>query len=333
MSHKNKDASMLFDDLFQGEIAQEAVKGCLDELFYHGEIDERYTPRCQRIAKGQYALAGILGFLIMVQVTCSLLYITRRPPMVRDEDKLAAIMVMVPCYNESEKELRKTIDSCLANDYPDENVVLVVVADGVITGRGEELSCPETLGEILGFKFDPNDEAQAYESVGARTTNYATVYSGVYKSPVQANSGLKYVVVVKQGCPDERGTPRAGNRGKRDSQLLLFGILNRIQYHRRPTELDLVFTNALNDLDLQPSDVEYLMAIDADTRVSKDSFKYFVHKMDHDESVLACCGETQVDNKSQSFITMIQVCWKTPVELQPLHSSHLTYSVSTHSGV
>jgi chitin synthase len=245
--------------------------------------------------------------LILVQVGCSLAYIARRPPMVRDEDRKAAVMIMVPCYNESDNELRKTIDSVLANDYPDENRVLVVVADGVITGRGETKSCPATLGEILGFQFDPHDDAYAYESVGAVTTNYASVYSGIYSSRNIAGKELKYIVVVKQGSLKERGMQRAGNRGKRDSQLLLFGILNRVQYNRRATDLDVVFMDALQDISLSPIDIEYLMAIDADTRVSKDALKFFVHKLEHDNSVLACCGETQVDNKTQSFITMIQV--------------------------
>ena len=144
--------------------------------------------------------------------------------MVRDEDKMAAVMVMVPCYNESAAELRKTIDSVLANDYPDENKLLVVVADGVMTGRGEKMSCPETLGSILGFHFDIHHKGYEYESVGAKTLNEASIYSGNYKNTKHPDKTLKYIVVVKQGTKEERGTARAGNRGKRDSQLLLFGI-------------------------------------------------------------------------------------------------------------
>jgi chitin synthase len=290
-SKANADATELFYGIFPNAADQEAALDCLNELFYHARVDDRYSAQCARISTAQYALAGILGFFIFVQVSCSLAYIARRPPMVRDEDKRAAVMIMVPCYNESDRELRKTIDSVLANDYPNENKVLVVVADGVITGRGEKKSCPETLAAILGFQFRANDPAQVYQSTGTKTTNYATVYPGTYTSAKYPGKELKYLVVVKQGSEEERGTGRAGNRGKRDSQLLLFGILNRLQYNRRPTDLD----------------VEYLLAIDADTRVSQDALKFFVHKMDKDKSVLACCGETRVDNKSQSFTTMIQV--------------------------
>ena len=97
---------------------------CLGQLYYHGEVDERYSETCQRIAISQYVFVGIFSFLTAVQVLCSLAYIARRPPFVKEDDMQAGVMVMVPCYNESDKELRKTIDSVLANQYPDENKVI-----------------------------------------------------------------------------------------------------------------------------------------------------------------------------------------------------------------
>ena len=195
---------------------------------------------------------------MLVQVVCSLAYIARRPPYVKDSEMQAGVMVMVPCYNEGFSELRKTINSILKSDYPDENTVLVVVADGVITGKGEKLSTPEILGKILGFDFDPTDASYPYQSLGAKEmqTNYASLYHGEYTNPDVPQKKLNYIVVVKQGGEQERFTPRAGNRGKRDSQLLLFGILNRMQYNRRPTALDDAFSACLNDLQLPLSEMQ-----------------------------------------------------------------------------
>jgi cellulose synthase/poly-beta-1,6-N-acetylglucosamine synthase-like glycosyltransferase len=281
---------------------------CLDELFSFAQIDTRYKESCTRLSLSQYILVGILSFLIVVQVVCSLFYIARRTPFVKEEEMQKGILVMVPCYNESDKELRKTVDSVLANDYPDEKRILVVVADGVITGKDETKSCPETLGSLLGFDFDPSDVSYPYNSLGANTTNYASIYSGVYTSDKSPDKKLKYIVIVKQGGPEERLTNRPGNRGKRDSQILLFGILNRLQYGRKRTDLDEKFTATLDSLGLcLHGDIEYLMAIDADTRVSDTSLKFLMHKLEHDKSILACCGETRVDNKMQSLMTMIQV--------------------------
>lgn len=53
--------------------------------------------------------------------------------------------------------------------------------------------------------------------------NYAKVYSGLYD--IEAHS-VPYIVVVKVGKSYERQKP--GNRGKRDSQLILMKFLSRV---------------------------------------------------------------------------------------------------------
>ena len=42
-------------------------------------------------------------------------------------------------YNEGDRELRKTINSVVESRYPSDNKVMVVVADGNITGKGESM--------------------------------------------------------------------------------------------------------------------------------------------------------------------------------------------------
>ena len=276
----------------------------MDELFFIGEVDQRNSEICMKSTYVNYTFLLLVGVLILTQVLCSVLYITRRVPEVEQEDMQAGVLVMVPCYNESEKELGKTIESVLLNDYPEDNKILMVIADGVITGRGEEMSCPETIGKILGFDFDPMDEAFHYKSIGKKTDNYASVYAGNYE---KLGKKLKYVVIIKQGTPEERGTGRAGNRGKRDSQLLLFGILNRLQYHREPRAFDRKLTETFQGSGLPLHEIEYLMAIDADTRVSDNAIKSLIYNMEKNKKILACCGETRVDNKTQSWVTMMQV--------------------------
>jgi chitin synthase len=217
-------------------------------------------------------------------------------------------MVMVPCYNEGDGELRKTLDSVIHTSYPEENKLVCVVADGVITGSGEKYSTPEICARILGFEMNDDDETHHYRSLGRRRDNYASVYAGVYEKEVQeVELSLKYVVVVKRGGPEEQSSGRPGNRGKRDSQLVLAGMFNRIHYNREPSELDMALVKALFSLGMPAKDIEYLMTIDADTRVHVDSMSHMVYSMEQDKKILACCGETQVDNKAQSWVTMIQV--------------------------
>jgi len=265
-----------------------------------------------------YIMYGILFFaagILLLQCFCSLIvaaqmlhmklaYSTKKDDGKTRPGEESAVCVLVPCYNEGEGELRKTIKSILDTDYPQENKILVVVADGIITGKGEWMNTPLHLSKILGFKVSRKDPGYSYKSIGAAGENRASVYSGVY---TVGEKSLKYIVVVKRGTPEEKESSRPGNRGKRDSQLIMMGLFNRVHYDRRLCDLDRAICSALNDLAVPPTEIEYMLAIDADTRVSKLSMSYMVGYMQRNEGVLACCGETKVDNKTQSWVTMIQV--------------------------
>jgi chitin synthase len=116
-----------------------------------------------------------------------------------------------------------------------------------------------------------------------------------------------FIFLVKCGLPSEKGSPRAGNRGKRDSQLLFSGLLNRFHHGRELNDLDKAIKNALDHLQLPLDEVRFLMAIDADTRIDRESLSHMTYSMNKNDQILALCGETKVDNKAQSWVTMIQV--------------------------
>ncbi len=46
------------------------------------------------------------------------------------------------------------------------------------------------------------------------------------------------ITVVKCGNQHEKGNPKPGNRGKRDSQLILMNFFSRITYNDRMPSLD-----------------------------------------------------------------------------------------------
>lgn len=118
----------------------------LDDYDWYQTIIE---PTCLAL---NYVMYGILFFtagILLLQCLCSLILAAQSLHMKMGYSKFvkssdcrqkrlqqdSAIMIMVPCYNEGETELRKTIKSILETDYPQENKVLVVVADGIITGK------------------------------------------------------------------------------------------------------------------------------------------------------------------------------------------------------
>ena len=298
----NEDATELFLSVYPDD----RVLGCMDELFYVGIIDTRFDVICFVLNIIMYFLLCFVALIMLAQMFCSLMYIAKGTRTYSEEDTQDQVVVMVPCYNEGGVELIKTIDSVLGTTYPEENKVIFIIADGVVTGAGQDLSTPEHLAEILGFEMDEeNDELYDYASIGLLTSNRARVYHGYYEVE---DKSLKYLVVVKHGLPMEQaGSAKPGNRGKRDSQLIIMGYFNRIYHGRELTELDAAIEDALIDLNMQSDDMRLLMTIDADTRVDEMSITHMTYAMNQNDKILALCGETKVDNKWQSWVTMMQV--------------------------
>ena len=303
--HKlNEDATKVFEHFYGPEVSDD-YRVCLDELFYAGSVDDRGDPVCDALNSIMYFMLIFVAATLLLQCLCSLLYVSRRNHILNVDMLRRQVMVMVPCYNEGDKELRKTIKSVLMMEHPGDNKVLMIVADGVITGRGESMSTPETLSKILGFSMNEDqDMSYSYKSIGSKERNRAFVYYGKHEKD---HKELKYVVVVKCGTTAEKSSLRRGNRGKRDSQLIIAGLLNRVHYARKLYELDVAICRALLCVNISVEGLTYLMAIDADTRVHKDSAGQMICTMEKDEQILACCGETRVDNKTQSWVTIIQV--------------------------
>lgn len=125
-----------------------------------------------------YSVMIIIAAVLAIQCICSLIYLVRLKRTITRKDTRSKIIVMVPCYSEGDRELRKTIDSVMDTSYPDDNKVLLVVADGNITGKGERISTPETLSKILGYNMSPNDRLYKCKSIGDITENKAKLHYG-----------------------------------------------------------------------------------------------------------------------------------------------------------
>ena len=166
---------------------------------------------------------------------------------------------LVTCYSEGEESLRTTLDSISTTDYSDARKLLFIVADGMITGAGEKRSTPDICVSLLDA--DPrfgNPIPMSYGAVGsgAKAQNRAMVYAGHYSTiflPLQfcqfiylfmfflavAGRRTPTVIIVKCGTEAEATSDKKpGNRGKRDSQLILMNFFSRVTYNDRMTPLD-----------------------------------------------------------------------------------------------
>ncbi|KAG2066542.1 glycosyltransferase family 2 protein [Suillus decipiens] len=216
---------------------------------------------------------------------------------------------LVTCYSEGEDSIRSTLDSISRTTYSDARKLLFVVADGMITGAGEKMSTPDICVGLL--EADPrfgNPMPMSYLAIGSGTKreNRAMVYAGHY---TVAGRRTPTVIVVKCGTEAEATSgKKPGNRGKRDSQLILMNFFSRVTYNDRMTPLDFDLFRKIHTLmGVTPDFFEVCLMVDADTKVYPDSLKYLVNCMHHDQMIMGVCGETRIANKRDSWVTAIQV--------------------------
>lgn len=279
------------------------AQNCLNNMFYIGKVDFRDTPRCQVNNYILLAFTIMLCCVIGIKFLAALQLGSKRRP--AQQDKF--VICQVPAYTEGEDSLRKGLDSLTALAYDNKRKLICVICDGMIVGGGNDRPTPKIVLDILGVdpKIDP--PALPFKSVGqgSEQLNYGKVYSGLYE---YEGNVVPYIVVVKVGKESEQNKSKPGNRGKRDSQVLLMSFLNRV-HHRSPmSPLELEMFHQINNIiGVDPELYEYLFQVDADTKVKEDSLNRLVASCANDAKIAGICGETSLENEERSWWTMIQV--------------------------
>lgn len=277
------------------------MKKCLDNLFRVGAIDTRNSPQCQFSQYFILAISIILVTIIGFKFLAALQFSKKNVP--EDIDKF--IICQVPAYTEDEESLRRAIDSMARMKYDDKRKLLVIVCDGMIIGQGNDRPTPRIVLDILGVSETVDPEPLSFESLGEgmKQHNMGKVYSGLYEAQGHI---VPFLVVVKIGKPSEVSRP--GNRGKRDSQMLLMRFLNRVHYNHPMNPLELEIHHQIrNVIGVNPAFYEFVFQVDADTIVAPDSATRMVGSFLNDTRIIALCGETALNNAKSSIITMIQV--------------------------
>ncbi|ORX51345.1 hypothetical protein DM01DRAFT_1289873 [Hesseltinella vesiculosa] len=214
-------------------------------------------------------------------------------------------VMMVTCYSEGEDGIRTTMDSLALTTFNKKRKAFFIICDGMITGAGETRSTPDIVVGLMDL--DPtmrNPKPSSYLAIadGEKQLNMAKVYAGHYR-------GVPCIAIVKCGTEEESNAPKAGNRGKRDSQLILMSFFQRVLFNDRLSELDYEIFWKLTWLmkGVTPDKFELVLMVDADTKVASDALTYMVAAMANDITIMGLCGETRIANKTTSWVTAIQV--------------------------
>ncbi|ODO09469.1 hypothetical protein I350_03069 [Cryptococcus amylolentus CBS 6273] len=301
--NSGRDVTKLLNNLAStlGQDVVDRQKVCLRNLFIIGKVDTRDSAACQFSTYILLVLSIIMVTIIGFKFLAALHFGSARAPEAHDK----FIICQVPCYTEGEDSLRRTIDSLCRLRYDDKRKLIMVICDGNIKGYGNDKPTPAIVLDILGV--DPNAEAEplSFQSLGegAKQHNQGKVYAGLYE---HAGHVVPYLVVVKVGKPNERQRP--GNRGKRDSQMVVMHFLNKVHFNSpmNPLELEM-YHQIKNVIGVSPSFYEYIFMVDADTTVEELSLNRMVSAMMHDKKIIGLCGETSITNAKQSIVTMAQV--------------------------
>jgi chitin synthase len=296
-----EDITKYWDSMNLSPDMKSRMKACLDNLFDIGDVDTRESIRCKFAEYLILAISVLLASIIAFKFFAALQFGGKNVP--ENLDKF--VMCQIPAYTEDEDSLRRAIDSAARMKYDDKRKLLIVVCDGMIIGQGNDRSTPRIVLDILGVSETVDPEPLSFESLGEgqKQHNMGKVYSGLYE--VQGHI-VPFMVIVKVGKPSEVSRP--GNRGKRDSQMILMRFLNRVHYNlaMSPMELEM-YHQIRNIIGVNPTFYEFMFQIDADTVVGSDSATRMVSAFLDDTRLIAVCGETALSNAKGSFITMIQV--------------------------
>ena len=219
--HSRKDITKTLDNL---NIDSDVLTGqnvCLRNLYTTRKADNRNSAQCQFAAFILSALSIMMVSVIGFKFLASINFRSPRAP--KGHDKF--VICQVPCYTEGEHGLGRTIDSLSNIKYDDKRKLLFIICDGMIVGSGNDCPTPRIVLDILGHNSGRDTEPLIFVSLGegAKQRNMAKVYSGLYEVNGHV---VPYIVVAKCGKPSEKARP--GNRGKRDSQMMLMNFLNKV---------------------------------------------------------------------------------------------------------
>ncbi|RKP03804.1 hypothetical protein CXG81DRAFT_9112 [Caulochytrium protostelioides] len=285
----------------QDETAWANAITCLDNVFVVGYVDHRKDASCQVPNYILLVASVMLVLVIGVKFLAALQFGSSTNP--ENHDKF--VICQVPCYTEGETSLQRAIESIANTQYDDKHKLLFVICDGMIIGSGNDRPTPRIVLDILGVDpaYDPPSLAFQSTGEGSKQLNMAKVYSGLFEHQGHV---VPYMVVVKVGKASERARP--GNRGKRDSQLLLMRFLNRVHFNAPMAPLELeMYHQFKNVIGVDPNFYEYVLMIDADTEVAPPSLNGLVSHMVRDSQIAGICGETGLSNENASLVSMNQV--------------------------
>ncbi|KAJ2804604.1 ATP-dependent RNA helicase [Coemansia furcata] len=299
--------------------ALQALVPCWEAQLRLGRI-EGSTVGCVITSGITISVTVILNVMILIKLMCAVLFdwafsvqltkITKH--FVHGSTKrVPHVLITVTCYDENEDTIRSTLDSIALTNYASSRKIVFILADGEVTASGDTRTTPQVLRSLI-TRTNTTEPIRPLPYIaigeGPREFNAAEVIPGSY---VSLNGiTVPCILIIKVGTKRERETEmfKAGNRGKRDSQLIILQWLRNVLLNDHLTPLEFELCRAASQMaKLDPDQFEYLLMVDADTTLDIECIPRLVAAMERDPGTMGLCGETRIANKRDSWVTRIQV--------------------------
>ncbi|KAJ2263679.1 ATP-dependent RNA helicase [Coemansia sp. RSA 376] len=299
--------------------ALQALVPCWEAQLRLGRI-EGSTVGCVITSGITISVTVVLNVMILIKLACAVLFdwafslqltkITKH--FIRGSSKrVPHVLITITCYDENEDTIRSTLDSIALTNYASSRKIVFIIADGEVTATGDTRTTPQVLRSLI-TRTNPAEPIHPLPYIaigeGPREFNAAEVIPGSY---VSLNGiTVSCILIIKVGTKRERETEmfKAGNRGKRDSQLIILQWLRNVLLNDHLTPLEFELCRSASQLaKLNPDQFEYLLMVDADTTIDIECIPRLVAAMERDPGIMGLCGETRIANKRDSWVTRIQV--------------------------
>lgn len=263
-----------------------------------------------------------LNVIMIGSLLVRLAYNKLFPEKVITPTKPESLVFLVPCYNETEAELRRSLDSLVTQvDVEQHTRAILIVCDGKVRGPGmEKTTADYLLEDILTDHTERTSIPAAYTAWDQQAMD-VVIQRGTY-----ANS-LPYYCVIKQQ-----------NQGKRDSLLLARSFLYKFNARHNPLETifsPTLFASMAKFLESAHFDsVDHLIGMDADTVFDARCTTELLQQSRYANTV-GVCGYVAVDFKAAPWSPwrLYQSAEYTIAQaLRRLHQSAVTHKVSCLPG-
>lgn len=227
----------------------------------------------------------ILAILVHYVCTHILCFCWRRKEIVPDQPE--KMVLLLPCYNETQEELTRSLDSLIAQKNIESHPrVIFIVVDGNVRGPG---MAKTTQGYLLEDILEPGPSRDFENGYRARDGLFMPVktQTGFYK-------GIPYVFVGKRY-----------NQGKRDS--LCFARSFLYHFKQRSENIVTMFNNDLfeyiGNIFVQHGvdNIEYLVGMDADTVFDDYCIIEMLKEIRKNPKLVGVCGHVCVDFDGKNF--------------------------------